>query len=162
MRYALRPMARDPGAHRTIATNRRARHEYHLLDEIECGLVLTGTEVKSLRAGRASIAEAYGLIRRGELYLLGATIPEYAQGNIFNHPTARERKLLLHKKELARWERAVREKGITIVPLELYFQGHLVKIRMALAKGKKLYDKRETQKTRDAGRDIDRALGRRR
>jgi SsrA-binding protein len=154
-------MARTPDTHRSIATNRRARHEYHVLEEIECGLALTGTEVKSLRAGRASIAEAYGLVKKGELYLVGATIPEYAQGNVHNHVPDRPRKLLLHKRELGRWERAVREKGITLVPLELYFQGHLVKVRMALVKGKKLYDKRETQKTRDAKRDMDRESARR-
>lgn len=156
-------MARgDDAKVRTIASNRRARHEYHLLSEVECGMVLRGTEVKSLRQGRASIAEAYGLIRRGELYLVGATIPEYTHGNVFNHEPARERKLLLHKKELAQWDRAVREKGVTVVPLELFFSGHLVKIRMALAKGKKLYDKRETERTKDARRDIDREMGRRR
>jgi SsrA-binding protein len=155
-------MARSPDTRRSIATNRRARHEYHVLEEIECGLALTGTEVKSLRAGRASIAEAYGLVKKGELYLVGATIPEYAQGNVHNHVPDRPRKLLLHKRELGRWERAVREKGITLVPLELYFQGHLVKVRMALVKGKKLYDKRETQKARDAKRDMDRESARRR
>jgi SsrA-binding protein len=155
-------MARAPDARRSIATNRRARHEYHVLEEIECGMMLTGTEVKSLRAGRASIAEAYGLIQKGELFLIGATIPEYTHGNVHNHPPGRPRKLLLHKRELARWDRSVREKGITIVPLELYFQGHLVKVRMALVKGKKLYDKRETQKQRDAQRDLDRASARQR
>jgi SsrA-binding protein len=155
-------MARTPDTRRSIATNRRARHEYQVLDEIECGLVLTGTEVKSLRAGRASIAEAFGLVKKGELFLMGATIPEYAHGNVFNHKPDRPRKLLLHKRELARWERAVREKGITVVPLELYFQAHLVKVRMALVQGKKLYDKRETQKKRDAQRDIERATARRR
>jgi SsrA-binding protein len=155
-------MPRDLTKVRTIASNRRARHEYHLLAEVECGVVLTGTEVKSLRQGRASIAEAYGLVRRGELFLVGATIPEYTHGNIFNHEPGRERKLLLRKKELAQWDRAVREKGITVVPLELLFRGHLVKVRMALAKGKKLYDKRETERTKDARRDIDREMGRRR
>jgi len=154
-------MARTPDTHRSIATNRRARHEYHVLEEIECGVVLTGTEVKSLRAGRASIAEAFGLVKKGELYLMGATIPVYAQGNIHNHEPDRPRKLLLHKKELARWARSVKEKGVTLVPLELYFQGHLVKVKLALCKGKKLFDKRETQKARDAKRDIDRETARR-
>ena len=147
---------------RTVASNRRARHDYHLLGEVECGIALTGTEVKSLRQGRASIAEAYGLIRRGELFLIGATIPEYSHGNVFNHPPARERKLLLRKRELAQWEKAVREKGITIVPLELYFRGHLVKVTMALARGKKLYDKRESERKKDDRRDMDRALSRKR
>lgn len=155
-------MARDDGKVRTIATNRRARHDYHVLSEVECGIALTGTEVKSLRQGRASIAEAFGLVRRGELYLLGATIPEYSHGNLNNHAPARERKLLLHRKELAQWDKAVREKGVTLVPLELYFRGHLVKVRMALVRGKKLYDKRETEKAKDARRDIDRAFSRRR
>ncbi|MEM7310775.1 MAG: SsrA-binding protein SmpB [Planctomycetota bacterium] len=155
-------MSRDSQTTRVITSNRRARHEYHVLEEIECGIVLTGTEVKSLRAGRASIAEAYGLVRQGELFLLGANIPEYAHGNINNHAPARERKLLLHAKQLSRWDRSVREKGITLVPLELYFQGHLVKVRMALVRGKKLYDKREAQKKKDASRDMDREMGRRR
>ena len=155
-------MARDTDKVRVIATNRRVRHEYHVLDEIECGVALKGTEVKSLRAGHASIAEAYGLIKGSQLLLLGATIPEYAQGNINNHATARERKLLLHKRELRKWEKQVREKGVTIVPLEVLFRGHLVKVKMALVRGKKLYDKRETQKRHDAKRDIDRAMGRRR
>lgn len=155
-------MARESSSIRTVATNRRARHEYHILAELECGIVLKGTEVKSLRGGHASIAEAYGLFKNGQLSLLNATIPEYAQGNINNHAPGRERKLLAHGRELRKWDRAVREKGITIVPLELYFQGHLVKVMMALVKGKKLYDKRETQKRRDADRDMDRAMGRRR
>ena len=147
---------------RTVASNRRARHDYHLLGEVECGIALTGTEVKSLRQGRASIAEAFGLIRRGELFLIGATIPEYSHGNVFNHPPARERKLLLHKRELAQWDKAVREKGVTIVPLELFFRGHLVKVRMALARGKKLYDKREAERKKDDRRDMDRAMSRKR
>ena len=155
-------MARESESIRVIATNRRARHEYHVLEDLECGIALRGTEVKSLRGGRASIAEAYGFVKDGELWLLGATIPEYAQGNIHNHAPGRERKLLLSRRELRRWGKQAREKGVTIVPLELYFKGHLVKVRMALARGKKLYDKRQDQKKRDAGRDIDRAMGRRR
>lgn len=149
-------------AHRSIAQNRKARHLYEVLDELECGIQLTGTEVKSLRAGRASIAEAYGFLKGGELWLIGATIPEYSHGNIHNHEPTRERKLLAHAKELAGWAKQVREKGITVVPLELYFKGHLVKVRMALVRGKKVADKREDQKQRDARREIDRALSRRR
>ncbi len=155
-------MARASESKRVLATNRRARHAYHVLEDLECGIVLRGTEVKSLRAGRCSIAEAYGFLKNGELWLLGATIPEYAHGNIHNHAPNRERKLLLSRRELRRWGKQVREKGVTIVPLELYFKGHLVKVRMALVRGKKLYDKREDQKRRDAGRDMDRAMGRRR
>jgi len=155
-------MARDPEAIRVIAKNRKASHEYHLLDRLECGVALRGTEVKSLRAGKASIAEAFGMIRGGELWLLGATIPEYSHGNIFNHEPARERKLLLAKRQLRKWEKEVRQKGITLIPLALYFKGHLVKIEMALAQGKKLYDKREAVKKRSAQRDIERETGRRR
>jgi len=157
----LFPMARADTV-RSIAQNRKARHLYHLLEELECGIQLRGTEVKSLRAGRASIAEAYGVIKGGGMWLVGATIPEYSHGNIHNHEPGRERKLLAHAKELAGWTKLVREKGITIVPLELYFKGHLVKVRMALVRGKKLYDKREDQRQRDAKRDIDRAFSRRR
>ena len=155
-------MGRDADTVRVIAQNRRARHTYELLEELECGLVLTGTEVKSLRAGRASIAEAFGRIQDGELWLFGATIPEYAQGNIHNHPPARPRKCLAHRRDLVSWEKRVREKGITIVPLALYFKGHLVKVEMALARGKKLFDKRQDQRKKDARREIERAAGRRR
>jgi len=155
-------MARDPEVRRTLASNRRARHAYHVLDERECGVVLVGTEVKSLRAGRSSIQEAYGRIEDGELWLVGATITEYSHGNIQNHVPDRRRKLLLTRRELARWARAVKEKGVTLVPLELYFRGHLVKVRMGLVKGKKLHDKREDQKRRTAEREIGRATMRRR
>ncbi|MEX1025415.1 MAG: SsrA-binding protein SmpB [Planctomycetota bacterium] len=154
-------MAR-PQERRSIAVNRKARHLYHLLDELECGIQLRGTEVKSLRAGHCSLQEAYGRLRRGELYLVGATIPVYSHGNVHNHEPARERKLLAHRRELAKWEQAVKEKGTTIVPLEIYFQKSLVKVTLALARGKKLFDKREDQKARDAKRDIDRELTRRR
>ena len=155
-------MARDNETIRVLAKNRRATFEFHVLDRLECGLALRGTEVKSLRAGQCSIAEAFGLVKGGELYLIGATIPEYSHGNIHNHKPTRERKLLLHRRELATWDKRVREKGITIVPLTLYFKGHRVKIEMALVKGKKLYDRREDVKRRTAQRDIDRALSRRR
>jgi SsrA-binding protein len=155
-------MARRSDERRSIAQNRRARHAFHILEELECGIELRGTEVKSLRLGRASIGEAFGMFRRGELYLFAATIPEYTHGNINNHPPTRERRLLAHARELARWQHTVREKGVTLVPLELYFQGHLVKVRMALVRGKKLFDKRETQREKDARRDVERALGRRR
>lgn len=147
---------------RSIAMNRKARHLYHVLEELECGIELRGTEVKSLRAGRASIAEAYGVLKGGEFWLVGATIPEYSHGNINNHEPTRERRLLAHAREVSGWAKAVREKGTTCVPLELYFKAHLVKVRMALVKGKKLADKREDQRERDARREIDRAFSRRR
>jgi SsrA-binding protein len=155
-------MTRDAGSIRILAKNRKATHEFHVLEKLECGLALKGTEVKSLRAGQCSIAEAYGMVRRGELYLVGATIPEYSHGNIHNHAPARERKLLLQKRQLRQWDKQVRERGITIVPLVLYFKGHLVKVEMALVKGKKLHDKREDVKRRSAQREMDREMTRRR
>jgi len=155
-------MARDTEAIRILAKNRKATHEYHVLEKLECGLALKGTEVKSLRQGQASIAEAFGMIRRGELYLIGSTIPPYSHGNIHNHEPARDRKLLLQQRQLGKWDKAVREKGVTIVPLALYFKGHLVKVEMALVKGKKLHDKREDVKRRDSKREIERESARRR
>jgi SsrA-binding protein len=155
-------MARDQEAIRVVAKNRRATHEFHVLETLECGVALRGTEVKSLRAGQASIAEAFGMFRGGELYLLGATIPEYSHGNIHNHEPARERKLLLARRQLRKWDKQVRERGVTLVPLALYFKGHLVKVEMALVKGKKLHDKREDLKRRGAEREIEREFTRRR
>ena len=155
-------MARDDQTERTISRNKKARHEFLILDEVECGLVLKGTEVKSLRAGRASLQEAYGRIKGGELWLMGATIPEYSHGNVHNHEPGRDRKLLAHAREIAQWQKRVRDKGVTIVPLELFFRGHLVKARMALVQGKKLHDKRQTQRERTHKREMDRELGRRR
>jgi SsrA-binding protein len=147
---------------RIMAENRKARFEFHILESQECGIVLAGTEVKSLRCGGASLDQSYGFIKNGELYLHGANIAEYAQGNIHNHETQRTRKLLVHKKSLVDWARKVKESGVTIVPLALYFKGSRVKVEMALAKGKKLHDKREGIKEREARRDIDRAMSRRR
>ncbi len=155
-------MARTDQTERNVAQNRKARHRFHILDTLECGAVLVGTEVKSLRAGHASIGESYGLIKQGELWLMGATIPEYSHGNRANHVPARPRKLLAHSRELTGWIKKAREKGVTIVPLRIYFKGHLVKVEMALVQGKKLHDKREHQKERSAKRDIDRAMSRRR
>ena len=147
-------------ARRSIATNRRARFEFHVLEELEVGIALTGTEVKSLRRGQASIAEAYAMVKNGQMYLLGAHIPEYAQGNVHNHEPTRERKLLLHKKEIQRWHARVKEKGVTIVPLSLYFKGSRAKLEIALCKGKKLYDKREDKRTKEDRREMDRAMSR--
>ena len=156
-------MAENPDkTPRPIATNRKARYQYLILDELECGIVLTGTEVKSLRAGGASIEEAFGMIRNGELFLVNASIPVYAQGNVHNHEPQRERKLLAKKAEIAKWFAAVREKGKTIVPLGLYFVGARVKVKLALCQGKKLYDKREDKKEKDDRRQIARAMLRRR
>jgi SsrA-binding protein len=155
-------MAQAHKERRSIAQNRRARFEYEILDELECGLELRGTEVKSLRAGQASLGEAFAHYRGDELYLMGAHIPVYAQGNVHNHEPTRPRKLLAHRRELDKWSKLVREKGVTIVPLELYFQGSKVKLLLALARGKKLYDKRQATRDREDRRSMDRALSRRR
>lgn len=155
-------MAQKPQARRSIAQNRRARFEYELLDELECGIELRGTEVKSLRAGQGSLGEAFAHFRGQELFLLGAHIPVYAQGNIHNHEPTRPRKLLAHRRELDKWFKAVREKGVTIVPVEIYFQGSRVKLRVALARGKKLYDKRQATRDREDKRNMDRAMSRKR
>lgn len=147
---------------RSIAQNRRARHAYNVLEELECGIVLLGTEVKSLRSGRCSIAEAYALVRRAELFLVGAHIPEYSHGTSANHVPTRERKLLLHKRELRGWDRKLREKGTTLVPLQVYFKGARVKVLLGLCRGKKHYDKRQSERERDDRREIERAVARRR
>lgn len=145
---------------RLIAANKRARFEYVILEELECGIALQGTEVKSLRQGRSSIQEAWGLIRGSELWLIGANIPEYAHGNVHNHAPARDRKLLAKRREIESWHAQAKEKGMTIIPLALYFKGARIKVRMALCKGKKLYDKRQDKKDKDDKREIDRAMAR--
>jgi SsrA-binding protein len=147
---------------KVVARNRRARHDYHIEDTIEAGLVLTGTEVKSLRAGRASLTEAFAQISGDELWLHGLHIPEYAQGTWTNHDPRRTRKLLLHRKEIDRLASQVAERGFTIVPLSLYFSGGKAKVELALARGKRTYDKRHDLARRDAAREVDRALRRRR
>jgi SsrA-binding protein len=155
-------MAQTESETRLITSNKRARFEYEVLEELECGLALTGTEVKALRAGRASIQEAFGMIREGELWLLKSNIPVYAHGNIHNHEPDRDRKLLAKRKQIEDWHAKAKQRGMTIIPLQLYFKGARVKIQIALCKGKKLYDKRQTIKERDDRRDTDRDLARRR
>jgi SsrA-binding protein len=150
-------MARARGE-KLIADNRRARHDYHLLERIEAGLVLTGTEVKSLRDGRASLQQAYADVRGGEAWLVGAHISVYDQGNIANHDPDRDRKLLLHKKELASLTGKVAQRGLTLVPTKLYFKDGRVKVELALARGKDQRDKRRDVAERDAKRQIERAL----
>jgi SsrA-binding protein len=145
-----------------VARNRRARHDYHIEDTVEAGLVLTGTEVKSLRAGRASLNEAFAQVTDGEIWLHGLHIPEYTQGTWNNHAPRRTRKLLLHRKEIDRLASEVAERGFTIVPLSLYFSGGRAKVELALARGKRAYDKRQDLAQRDAAREVDRALRRRR
>ena len=146
---------------KSIAKNRSARHEYAILDTFEAGLVLTGTEVKSLRDGRANISEAYGVIKGGELWLLNANISPYGSGGYVNHEPGRSRKLLLHQREIRRLIGAVEREGLTLIPLELYFRRGLAKVSLALARGKKLHDKRDDARRRDAERDIARAFRKR-
>ena len=144
-----------------IAQNRKARHDYHIEDVFEAGLVLTGTEVKSLRAGRASLVDGYATLSGGEAFLQGVHIPEYTQGTWTNHEPRRVRKLLLHKHELLRLVGETRESGLTLVPLELYFKDGKAKVAIALARGKKTYDKRQDLATRDANREVSKEMGRR-
>jgi SsrA-binding protein len=150
------------GGTKLISENRRARHDYHLLERFEAGLVLTGTEVKSLRQGQATLQRAFGDLRDGELWLVGAHIPEYAQGNLANHDPDRDRKLLLRRREIDSLLGKVQERGLTLVPTKLYFKNGRVKIEIALARGKEARDKRRDIAERDARRQIERELKRRR
>ncbi len=139
--------------------NKRARFEYEILEDLEVGIVLTGTEIKSLRSSKASIAEAFCQIIDGELYIINMLIDEYKLGTFYNHKIKRERKLLLHRRELLKWERKLKDTGITIVPLKLYINNRgKAKLVIALARGKKLYDKRESIKDRENKRNLDRIL----
>ena len=151
-----------PGGTKLITENRRARHDYQLLERLEGGLVLMGTEVKSLREGRASLQRAFAEVRGNEVWLVGAYIPEYAQGNIQNHDPDRDRKVLLHRREIDSLLGKVRERGLTIVPTRLYFKNGRVKVELAVARGKEARDKRRDIAERDARRQIDRALKARR
>jgi SsrA-binding protein len=154
-------VAREKGR-QVIARNRRARHDYHIIETYEAGLVLTGTEVKSLRAGRASLADGFAMVSDGEAWLHNVHIPEYTQGTWTNHEPRRIRKLLLHKREIAKLASATAERGLTIVPLSLYFSDGTAKAELAVARGKHTYDKRRELAQRDAAREVDRALRRRR
>ena len=145
---------KDKAPSRTAAVNRRARFNYEIGQVFEAGIALSGTEVKSLREGRSSIADAYAGERNGEMWLYNAFIPEYLQANRFNHETRRPRKLLLHKREISRLVGAVDREGMTVVPLKIYFNDRgRAKVELAVARGKKLHDKRETSKQRDWGRE---------
>ena len=144
-----------------IAQNKRARHDYAIEDVYEAGLVLTGTEVKSLRAGRASLTDGFATIDDGEAWLRGVHIPEYAQGTWTNHEPRRARKLLLRREELRRIAGKVAESGVTLVPLALYFKDGYAKVDLAVARGRKSYDKRQAIAERESRREIDRAAGRR-
>jgi len=142
---------------KAIAQNRRARHDYHIEDTFEAGLVLTGTEVKSLRAGRANLTDGYAHIRDGEVWLEGVHIPEYTQGTWTNHSARRPRKLLLHRREIGKLSDTMNESGRTIIPLSLYFQDGRAKVEIAVARGKRSYDKRQAIAKRDADREMERA-----
>ena len=147
-----------PTGEKLIVDNRRARHEYHLGDRFEAGLVLMGTEVKSLRTGKANLQQSYAEVRGGEAWLVGLHVPEYTEGNRANHDPDRPRKLLLHRREIERLGAGVAEKGYTLVPTRLYFRDGRVKVELALARGKELRDKRRDIAARDARRQIDREL----
>ena len=141
-----------------IASNRRARHDYHIDDVYEAGIVLMGTEVKALRAGRASLAEAFATVSDGEVWLERVHIPEYSQGTWTNHEPRRKRKLLLHRDEIEKIAEQTRERGMTIVPLALYFKDGRVKVELGVARGKKTYDKRQALRERQDRREADRAM----
>lgn len=153
-------MPREQGR-KVVASNRKARHDYAILDTYEAGMALTGTEVKSLRAGRASLVDAFAQERDGELYLHGMHIPEYAQGTWTNHEPRRTRKLLLNRLEITRLIGKLQESGLTLVPLSVYFSDGWAKVELGLARGKKSYDKRQDLAKRDADREIRRVVGRR-
>jgi SsrA-binding protein len=156
------PRGSNDTGRKLIAENRKARFNYAIEDTVEAGLALAGTEVKSCRAGRANLADAYAVVRDGEAWLLGCHISPYDHGNRANHDPVRPRKLLLHKSEIERLGAKVAQEGRTLVPLRLYFKGGLAKAEIAVGRGKKLYDKRASQASRDAERNMRRELGRRR
>ena len=145
-----------------VCRNRRARHQFEILDKVECGLTLTGTEVKSLRNGKASIEEAFARVERGEVWLFNCDIPEYPQAGRFNHQPKRRRKLLLHRREIDRFAGEAARRGCTLIPLKLYFRRGFARIQLALARGRKLHDKRESLKKKEAQKEIRRSVGKRR
>ena len=147
---------------KVIAQNKKARHDYSIEDVFECGIVLTGTEVKSLRMGRASLIDGFAMVDKGELWLSGVHIPEYTQGTWTNHTPRRDRKLLVHAAEIRKLSACMKEGGLTLVPLSLYFKDGKAKIELAVAKGKKVYDKRAALMERQAGREVEREISRRR
>jgi len=160
--YNPRVARETTGTTKLIAENRRSRHDYELLERVEAGIVLSGTEVKALRAGHAQLGQAFADVRGGEMWLIGASISEYAQGNISNHITDRDRKLLLKRSEIDSLYAKVREKGLTLVPTKLYFKDGKVKVEIALGRGKDKGDKRRAIADRDAKRQMERALKERR
>ena len=154
-------MSREQGR-KLVAQNKKARHDYHIEDVYEAGLVLTGTEVKSLRAGRASLVDGFAVLKDGEAWLQNVHIPEYDQGTWTNHEPRRPRKLLLHRQEISKLLGKTKESGLTLVPLTLYFKDGKAKVEIALARGKDVHDKRDAIRDRETKREMERALGRRR
>ncbi|MCU0713828.1 MAG: SsrA-binding protein SmpB [Pirellula sp.] len=154
-----KPKETKAASFKSISENRKAKFHYEILDSLECGMVLHGSEVKSLRNGRCSIEEAYGRIKDGELWLVGCEIDEYRQATFWNHPTKRVRKLLLHKREISRFAGRAKERGLTLIPLRVYFTDRgIAKCVIGLCKGKQSHDKRETLKKNDAKREMQRAM----
>jgi SsrA-binding protein len=147
---------------KTVATNRKARHDYFIEDTFEAGLVLSGTEIKSIRAGRVSLRESFAMVKEGELWLMNAHIAPYNHGTYANHEPRRTRKLLMHRREINRIAGKLQEKGFTLVPLRLYLKNNRAKVELGLARGKKQYDKRATLREKDTRREIDRAVARHR
>lgn len=138
--------------------NRKAKFDYEIIETIEAGIILTGTEIKSLRAGKANLKDSYAIVRNGEVFLINMHISEYDHGNIFNHNETRSRKLLLHKKEILKLNDKIHLEGFTLVPLKVYIKGNYAKVLLGVGKGKKLYDKRETMKERDMKREMNKAM----
>ncbi len=157
-RKAKKASIKDGAGRVLVASNRKARHDYHIDDTYEAGIVLMGTEVKALRAGRASLVDGYASVDNGEIWLEGVHIPEYAQGTWTNHAPRRKRKLLLHRLEIDKLASQSKEKGFTLIPLQLYFLNGRAKVEIALARGKKEYDKRQTLRERQDRREADRAM----
>ena len=153
-------MVKETGQ-KLIAQNKKARHDYSILDTYECGIVLTGTEVKSLRAGRASLVDGFVMIENGELWMHGVHIPEYTEGTWTNHTPRRKRKLLVHREEIRKLSGKMKDSGITLVPLQLYFKDGRAKVEIAIAKGKKAHDKRDSLMEAQATREINREISRR-
>jgi SsrA-binding protein len=145
-----------------LASNRKARHNYHLLDRFEAGIVLTGTEVKSARAGQVNLKDGYARVRNEELWLIGVHISPYSQGNVHNHEPERDRKLLVHKRQVLRLLGETVRGGLTLVPLRMYLKGGRIKVELALAKGKRVHDKRDAKRARQMDREAEAAMGRRR
>ena len=152
---------KDDANEKVIAQNRRARHDYAVLDSLECGIALVGSEVKSCRAGQVSLAEAYGRVRGGEVWLVGADIAEYREANQFNHEARRPRKLLLHRREIKKFAAKATQQGLTLIPLKMYFKQGRAKVLLGVCKGQKEFDKRDAMKKAEAKRAIARAMQKR-